>query len=94
MGVRLVSWNVLAGGGPRCGAIIARLQRCGPDHIVLQEILPARRCRPSGTPRAQRRRLLPRPPKPRLPPRSDGRDQLPRSLPQSGGKKESSPPSR
>lgn len=32
--MRLLSWNVLAGGGPRCDAIITRLQRYDADPIV------------------------------------------------------------
>lgn len=40
--MRLVSWNILAGGGTRCGAIVARLQRYEADIIVLQETLPTR----------------------------------------------------
>jgi exodeoxyribonuclease-3 len=40
--MRLVSWNILAGGGSRCGVIITRLQRYDADVIVLQETMPAR----------------------------------------------------
>lgn len=40
--VRLLSWNILAGGGTRCGAILDVLRRYDPDVITLQETLPAR----------------------------------------------------
>jgi exonuclease III len=40
--MRLVSWNILAGGGSRCGAIVGRLKRYAADVIVLQETLPTR----------------------------------------------------
>ncbi len=40
--MRLVSWNILAGGGSRCGAIVTRLERCDADIIVLQETLTSR----------------------------------------------------
>jgi exodeoxyribonuclease III len=40
--MRLVSWNILAGGGSRCGAIVARLERCDADIIVLQETMTTR----------------------------------------------------
>lgn len=35
--MRLVSWNILAGGGSRCGAIVRLLRRYDADVIVLQE---------------------------------------------------------
>jgi exodeoxyribonuclease III len=40
--MRLVSWNILAGGGSRCGAIVTLLQRHDADVIVLQETIPTR----------------------------------------------------
>ena len=40
--MRLVSWNILAGGGSRCGAIVRRLRRCDADVIVLQETVSTR----------------------------------------------------
>jgi exodeoxyribonuclease-3 len=40
--MRLVSWNILAGGGSRCGAIISLLQRHEADVIVLQETISSR----------------------------------------------------
>jgi exonuclease III len=40
--MRLISWNVLAGGGTRCGAIVRRLRRYDADVIVLQETMPSR----------------------------------------------------
>lgn len=40
--MRLVSWNILAGGGSRCGAIVTRLERCDADIIVLQETMTTR----------------------------------------------------
>jgi exonuclease III len=40
--VRLLSWNVLAGGGSRCGPILETLRRYDPDIIALQETMPGR----------------------------------------------------
>lgn len=40
--VRLLSWNVLAGGGPRCNAIIELLRRYDADVIALQETVSTR----------------------------------------------------
>jgi len=40
--MRLVSWNILAGGGSRCGVIITLLQRYDADVIVLQETISTR----------------------------------------------------
>ncbi len=40
--MRLVSWNILAGGGPRCGAIVKLLRSYDPDVIVLQETVATR----------------------------------------------------
>ena len=40
--MRLVSWNVLAGGGSRCRAIIRRLTGYDADVLVLQETMPTR----------------------------------------------------
>ncbi|MEZ0335803.1 MAG: endonuclease/exonuclease/phosphatase family protein, partial [Gemmatimonadales bacterium] len=40
--MRLVSWNILAGGGRRCGTIAARLLECDADVIVLQETVSTR----------------------------------------------------
>jgi exonuclease III len=40
--VRLISWNILAGGGARCGAILEVLRRYDPDVIALQETMPSR----------------------------------------------------
>lgn len=40
--MRLVSWNILAGGGSRCGAIVTRLERCDAHIIVLQETMTTR----------------------------------------------------
>jgi len=37
LSMRLLSWNILAGGGSRCGAILAVLRRHDPDIIALQE---------------------------------------------------------
>ncbi|MGN6392594.1 MAG: exodeoxyribonuclease III [Gemmatimonadales bacterium] len=47
--VRLISWNVLAGGGRRCGAIVRRLRRYDADIIVLQETMPSRSAELCGT---------------------------------------------
>ena len=40
--MRLVSWNILAGGGRRCGTITARLLECDADVLVLQETVSTR----------------------------------------------------
>ena len=40
--MRLVSWNILAGGGRRCGTIAARLLECDADVLVLQETVTIR----------------------------------------------------
>lgn len=40
--MRLLSWNILAGGGSRCSAIIRLLTRYDADVIVLQETILAR----------------------------------------------------
>jgi len=40
--MRLISWNILAGGGSRCGSIIKRLRRYDADVIVLQETVSTR----------------------------------------------------
>ncbi len=40
--VRLLSWNILAGGGSRCGAILEVLRRYDADIIALQETMPGR----------------------------------------------------
>src|SRR5438093_6722567 len=40
--LRLLSWNILAGGGSRCGAILKVLGRYDADVIALQETMPAR----------------------------------------------------
>ena len=40
--MRLVSWNILAGGGRRCGTIAARLLECDADVLVLQETVSTR----------------------------------------------------
>jgi exonuclease III len=40
--MRLVSWNIMAGGGGRCAALVATLLRYDADVLVLQETLPAR----------------------------------------------------
>jgi exodeoxyribonuclease-3 len=40
--LRLLSWNILAGGGSRCGAILEVLRRYDADVIALQETMPAR----------------------------------------------------
>ncbi len=40
--MRLLSWNILAGGGSRCRAIVRLLQRYDADVIVLQETIPTR----------------------------------------------------
>jgi exonuclease III len=40
--VRVVSWNIMAGGGSRCGTIVETLQRYGPDVITLQETVASR----------------------------------------------------
>jgi exonuclease III len=41
-GVRLLSWNILAGGGSRCAPILEVLRRYDPDIIALQETMPGR----------------------------------------------------
>ena len=40
--MRLVSWNILAGGGSRCRRIVRVLERYDADVIVLQETMPTR----------------------------------------------------
>ena len=40
--MRLLSWNILAGGGSRCSAIVRVLKRYDADVIVLQETIPTR----------------------------------------------------
>ena len=40
--MRLVSWNIMAGGGGRCAALVDTLRRYEADVLVLQETLPAR----------------------------------------------------
>jgi exodeoxyribonuclease-3 len=40
--MRLVSWNIMAGGGCRCAALVEALQRYDADVLVLQETLPSR----------------------------------------------------
>lgn len=40
--MRLVSWNIMAGGGGRCAALVDTLLRYDADVLVLQETLPAR----------------------------------------------------
>ena len=40
--MRLLSWNILAGGGSRCAAIVARLRQHDADVVVLQETVSAR----------------------------------------------------
>jgi exonuclease III len=40
--MRLLSWNILAGGGSRCGPILEALRRYAPDVIALQETMPGR----------------------------------------------------
>ncbi len=40
--IRLLSWNILAGGGARCGTIIRLLRRYNADVIVLQETVASR----------------------------------------------------
>jgi exonuclease III len=40
--MRLVSWNILAGGGTRCGPIVEVLRRYDADLITLQETVPTR----------------------------------------------------
>jgi exodeoxyribonuclease-3 len=40
--MRIVSWNVMGGGGGRCGGIVQALIARGPDLIVLQETIPSR----------------------------------------------------
>ncbi len=40
--MRLLSWNILAGGGSRCGPILDVLRRYDPDIIALQETIPGR----------------------------------------------------
>jgi exonuclease III len=47
--VRLISWNVLAGGGSRCRSIVRRLRRYDADVIVLQETMPLRAPELCGT---------------------------------------------
>jgi exonuclease III len=41
-GLRLLSWNILAGGGSRCAPILEVLRRYDPDIITLQETMPGR----------------------------------------------------
>ena len=40
--MRFVSWNIMAGGGPRCGTIVETLRRYDPDVITLQETVASR----------------------------------------------------
>jgi exodeoxyribonuclease III len=40
--MRLLSWNILAGGGSRCGSILEVLRRHDADIIALQETMPGR----------------------------------------------------
>src|SRR6185312_14053102 len=40
--MRLLSWNILAGGGSRCGAILKVLRQYDAEVIALQETMPAR----------------------------------------------------
>jgi exodeoxyribonuclease-3 len=40
--MRLVSWNILAGGGSRCRTIVRRLRRYDADILVLQETVTTR----------------------------------------------------
>jgi exodeoxyribonuclease III len=40
--MRLLSWNILAGGGARCDAIVRLLRRYDADIIALQETVPTR----------------------------------------------------
>jgi exonuclease III len=40
--VRLLSWNILAGGGSRCAPILEVLRQYDPDIITLQETMPGR----------------------------------------------------
>jgi exonuclease III len=40
--MRLVSWNILAGGGTRCREIVRRLGHYDADVLVLQETVTAR----------------------------------------------------
>ena len=40
--MRLVSWNIMAGGGGRCAALVDTLLRYDADVLVLQETLPSR----------------------------------------------------
>jgi exonuclease III len=40
--MRLLSWNILAGGGSRCGPIVETLRRYDADVIVLQETVTTR----------------------------------------------------
>jgi exonuclease III len=40
--MRLVSWNIMAGGGGRCAALVETLRRYHADVLVLQETLSAR----------------------------------------------------
>ncbi|MEO7987296.1 MAG: endonuclease/exonuclease/phosphatase family protein [Gemmatimonadales bacterium] len=40
--MRLLSWNILAGGGSRCAPILEVLRRYDPDIIALQETMPGR----------------------------------------------------
>ena len=40
--MRLVSWNIMAGGGGRCAALVDTLLHYDADLLVLQETLPAR----------------------------------------------------
>jgi exodeoxyribonuclease-3 len=42
LSVRLLSWNILSGGGSRCARILEILRRYDPDLITLQETLPTR----------------------------------------------------
>ena len=40
--MRLVSWNIMAGGGSRCAALVETLRRYDADVLVLQETMPSR----------------------------------------------------
>jgi exonuclease III len=44
MNLRFLSWNILAGGGTRCAAILKVLRGHDPDVVVLQETMPGRAC--------------------------------------------------
>ena len=40
--MRFLSWNILAGGGSRCGSIVDTIRRYDPDVVVLQETVSTR----------------------------------------------------